>query len=79
MANKPALPPSCPPRGLSHDEAAAYIGIGTTLFDQLVKEGKMPGGIPIKGRRVWDRLALDLAFSALRDAAAGEEEIDFAA
>ncbi|RUW19318.1 hypothetical protein EOA34_29930, partial [Mesorhizobium sp. M4B.F.Ca.ET.013.02.1.1] len=36
------LPSSLPPRGLSRLEAAAYIGVSASLFDQLVKDGRMP-------------------------------------
>lgn len=59
------LPLSCPPRGLSRLEAAAYIGVSPTFFDDLVDEGRMPKPKRINTRRVWDRLALDQAFSAL--------------
>jgi predicted DNA-binding transcriptional regulator AlpA len=54
-----------PPRGLSREEAARYIGVGTTKFDELVSDGRMPKPKRIDGRRIWDRLALDLAFSDL--------------
>ena len=36
------LPRALPPRGLSRLEAAAYIGVSPTLFDMLVKDGRMP-------------------------------------
>ena len=61
------LPVNLPPRGLSRDEAAAYFGISTTLFDRLVGEGRMPRPIRIYGRLVWDRSRLDSAFEALSD------------
>ena len=61
------LPPSLPPRGLSREEAAAYIGVSPTLFDTLVKDGRMPGPKRINSRVVWDRLKLDVAFEALDD------------
>jgi predicted DNA-binding transcriptional regulator AlpA len=64
MPRKP-LPPSLPPRGICREEAAAYIGVGTTSFDKLVSEGAMPRPKVIGGRRVWDVHALDRAFSAL--------------
>ena len=32
----PSFPYEYPPRGMSRAEAARYIGIGTTLFDQMV-------------------------------------------
>ena len=53
------LPVSCPPRGLSRVQAAAYVGLGATLFDEQVKDRQMPAPKRIKGRTVWDRLALD--------------------
>lgn len=52
-----------PPRGLSRAEAARYIGIGTTLFDQMVLDGRMPRPKVINSRTVWDRLQLDAAFN----------------
>ncbi len=53
------------PRGLSREEAARYIGIGTTKFDELVSKRKMPPPRKIDGRKVWDRFALDAAFQDL--------------
>jgi hypothetical protein len=61
------LPASLPPRGLSREEAAAYIGVSPSLFDILVKDGRMPGPKRINSRVVWDRLKLDVAFEALDD------------
>lgn len=62
---KNVLPPSLPPRGLSRQEAAAYVGISPSLFDMLVKDGRMPAPKRINARTVWDRLQLDAAFAAL--------------
>ena len=61
------LPRSLPPRGLSRAEAAAYVGISPSLFDMMVKDGRMPGPKRINSRVVWDRIKLDLAFEALPD------------
>lgn len=58
------------PRGLSRDEAARYVGVGTTKFDELVEKRKMPPARQIDGRKVWDRYALDAAFSELPTATA---------
>lgn len=58
------LPLSLPPRGLSRAEASRYLGIGTTLFDDLVTEGSLPKPKKLRGRTVWDRRALDEAFDA---------------
>jgi predicted DNA-binding transcriptional regulator AlpA len=59
------LPRSLPPRGLSREQAAAYVGISPSLFDTLVKDGRMPVPKRINSRTVWDRLELDEAFTAL--------------
>jgi predicted DNA-binding transcriptional regulator AlpA len=69
MTNQPknALPQSLAPRGLSREQAAAYVGISPSLFDMLVKDGRMPGPKRINARTVWDRLKLDAAFEALAD------------
>jgi excisionase family DNA binding protein len=65
-----------PPRGLSREEAARYIGVGTSKFDQLVHDGRMPRGKRIDGRIVWDRIQLDVAFTDLDSLA--ENTIDAA-
>lgn len=64
------LPPSLPPRGLRREEAAAYIGVSPTLFDEMVSDGRMPKPKRINARTVWDIRRLDLAF----DAIGGDEE-----
>jgi excisionase family DNA binding protein len=53
------------PRGLSRDEAARYVGVGATKFDEMVSDGRMPKPKRIDGRVIWDRLRLDAAFSDL--------------
>jgi predicted DNA-binding transcriptional regulator AlpA len=53
------------PRGLSRDEAARYVGVGATKFDELVAARRMPKPKRIDGRTVWDRIALDAAFTDL--------------
>ncbi len=54
-----------PRRGLSRKEAAMYIGVSASKFDQLVHDGRMPGPKRIDGRKLWDLHALDLAFDDL--------------
>lgn len=54
-----------PPRGLSRDDAARYIGVGATKFDEMVNDGRMPKPKRVDGRTVWDRVALDVAFTDL--------------
>lgn len=62
---------SYPPRGLSREEAARYVGLGATKFDELVKDGKMPKPKRVGSRTVWDRVALDIAFTDLPDVDSG--------
>lgn len=64
-AKNNVLPMSCPPRGLSRVEGAAYIGVSVGKFDEMVADGRMPSPRPIDRRLVWDRLELDAAFSDL--------------
>lgn len=53
------------PRGLCREEAARYIGVGTTKFDEMVADRRMPKPKKIDGRVVWDRISLDAAFTDL--------------
>jgi predicted DNA-binding transcriptional regulator AlpA len=66
---RPAIIPagscSLPKRGLSRAEAAHYIGVGTSKFDEMVKDGRMPQPIQIDRRVIWDCRKLDLAFEEL--------------
>jgi hypothetical protein len=61
------LPASLPPRGISRAQAAEYIGVGCSKFDELVRDGRMPKPKRIDGRTIWDRPKLDEAFAALDD------------
>jgi predicted DNA-binding transcriptional regulator AlpA len=53
------------PRGLNRVQAAAYVGVSPTLFDEMVQDRRMPQPKRINSRRVWDRKRLDEAFEAL--------------
>lgn len=53
------------PRGLSRDASAAYVGVGTTLFDELVADGRLPKPGKINSRILWDRRQLDAALDDL--------------
>ena len=53
------------PRGLSRVRSAEYVGVGTTLFDEMVGDGRMPAPKRINDRKVWDLWELDPAFTAL--------------
>jgi hypothetical protein len=50
---------------MSRDEAARWVGVGATKFDEMVQDGRMPRPKRVDGRVVWDRLRLDMAFSDL--------------
>jgi predicted DNA-binding transcriptional regulator AlpA len=53
------------PRGLSRVQAASYVGVSPSLFDEMVKDGRMPQPKRINTRTVWDKRQLDEAFAAL--------------
>lgn len=55
------------PRGLRREEAARYIGVGASKFDQMVADRLMPKPKKVGGCVIWDRIALDAAFSELPD------------
>jgi len=52
-------------RGLNREQAADYIGVGTTKFDEMVEDGRMPQPKEIDGRVTWDRRQLDEAYDRL--------------
>lgn len=58
-------PLSYPPRGLSREEAARYVGVGITKFDQMVADRRMPKPKKVDGRVIWDRIKLEAAFADL--------------
>jgi len=69
-ADRPLLPVdlrriTAPRRGLRREEAAEYIAVSPSKFDQLVKDGRMPKPKNIDARKVWDLWAIDLAFTSL--------------
>ena len=65
MTERHNILPLPPPRGLSREQAAAYIGVGANLFDEMVEDGRMPKPKTINRRNVWDRHELDEAFARL--------------
>jgi len=64
------------PRGLSREQAAAYIGVSAGTFDSMIEDGEMPSAKRLRGRRVWDRVQLDKAFAALPDEDGGVDSDD---
>ncbi len=53
------------PLGLKREDAAAYISVGSTKFDQMVADGRMPSPRTIDRCRVWDREEIKMAFREL--------------
>lgn len=54
-----------PRRGLRRIEAAMFVGISPTKFDEMVKDGRLPQPKRIDRIVLWDLLRLDSAFEAL--------------
>ena len=54
-----------PRRGLRRLEAASYVGVSPSKFDEMVDLGTMPTPKQIGRVRVWDRLELDIYFDTL--------------
>jgi predicted DNA-binding transcriptional regulator AlpA len=50
---------------MSRDDAARYIGVGTSKFDEMIADQRMPRPKRVDGRVIWDRIKLDAAFSDL--------------
>lgn len=67
-----------PRRGLRRDDAALYIGVSPSKFDQMVADGRMPKPKRVDGCVIWDRMRLDAAFDDLpgEDASDGDSEWD---
>jgi len=58
---------SVSPRGLRRPDAAAYVGVSPTKFDEWVARGVMPSPKRVDGVVIWDRRTLDAAFEELPD------------
>lgn len=52
-----ALPSGLLPRGLTREQAAAYMGLTIRQFSNRVRAGFLPA--PLPGSLIWDRAALD--------------------
>jgi len=53
------------PRGLNRAQAARYVGVGASKFNEMVEDERMPAPRRVDGRKVWDRQELDDAFDVL--------------
>lgn len=54
-----------PRRGLRREEAALYVGVSPSKFDEMVRDGRMPKAKRVDGCVIWDIRRLDLAWDAL--------------
>jgi hypothetical protein len=54
-----------PRRGLSRTEAAIYLGISPSKFDELRKDGRIGPAKCLDGRKLWGVEMLDEFFEAL--------------
>jgi predicted DNA-binding transcriptional regulator AlpA len=61
-----------PPRAMKADRAAAYLDMSRSKFLELVDADRLPKPKVIGGMRVWDRLALDAAFSEFPERGDGD-------
>ena len=55
-------------RGLRRPEAARYIGISPSKFDELVRDGRMPHPFRVDTCTLWDIHDLDAAIDDLKHA-----------
>ena len=53
------------PRGLRRRDAAAYVALGVSKFDQLVQDGRMPKPENADSASIWGREQLDEAYDRL--------------
>ena len=61
--------------GLSRAEAAEYVGVVPSLFDQMVNDGRMPPPKLINTRRVWARSEIERHFWDLPSAGHSRQSV----
>ena len=62
-----------PPRAMRAPRAAAYLGMSTSKFLDLVDKGRLSPGTKVDGMTLFDRLQLDADFEALKADEAGRK------
>ncbi|MGN6487254.1 MAG: helix-turn-helix transcriptional regulator [Devosia sp.] len=73
LRRRSVLPETLQPIGLSREEAAAFICVSPSKFDEMVRDWRMPKPKRIDARRVWDRRQVEKAFAKLPG---GDEELN---
>lgn len=59
------LPEGALPLGLSRVQAAVFVGVSPTTFDQMVENGSMPKAFRVGSRAIWSRRRVEEYFAAL--------------
>ncbi len=54
-----------PRRGFRREDAAHYVGVSLTKFDQLVSDGRIPQPFRLDGCVLWDVRKLDVAIDLI--------------
>jgi predicted DNA-binding transcriptional regulator AlpA len=52
-------------RGVDRDGASLFVGVSHAVFDQMVRDGRLPQPVELDGELVWDLLQLDRAMDRL--------------
>ena len=60
--------------GLNREQAAAYVGVSASLFDEMVADGRMPKPKRANARTIWDRRALERSFARLPGGEADDDD-----
>jgi hypothetical protein len=63
-----------PPRWMRRVEAARWVGMSPSKFDQLIKEGRLPPPKMIDGVLLWDHYRLDAAVELFPDKGAATDD-----
>ena len=72
------LPPNLPPGALDRVECADYCHVSATMFDIMMKDGRMPRGFKVGTKRLWLTTDIIKALNALaHEQAADEDGNDF--
>jgi len=65
-----------PPRWMRRVEAARWVALSPSKFDQVVKDGRLPAPKTIDGVVLWDRYRLDAAVELFPDRGVAAAEDD---
>ena len=68
--------PAFAPKGLSRVDAARHIGVSASMFDEMVRDGRMPQPKLINARVLWDRMKVEAFFDILPERGVSNAETD---